>query len=81
MNFVKGTACKNKWIRHFFICSRGAWVDLRKKKKKYVIEDVFAPAGRKDRGALSLFFSKIKIAANNSSKIFISCKKEAMQVL
>ena len=47
----------------------------------YVIEDVFAPAGRKDRGALSLFFSKIKIAANNSSKIFISCKKEAMQVL
>lgn len=53
----------------------------KKEKKKYVIEDVFAPAGRKDRGALSLFFSKIKIAANNSSKIFISCKKEAMQVL
>ena len=76
----KGTACKNKWIRQLFICSRGAWVDL-KKKKENVIEDVFAPAGRKDRGAFSLFFSIIKIAANNSSKIFISCKKEAMQVL
>ena len=54
---------------------------FKKKKKKYVIEDVFAPAGRKDRGALSLFFSTIKISANNSSKIVISCKKEAMQVL
>ena len=30
---------------------------------------------------VAYFFSKIKIAANNSSKIFISCKKEAMQVL
>jgi len=39
---------------------------FKKKKKIHVIEEVFAPAGRKNRGTLSLFFSKIKIAENLS---------------